>query len=83
MKRLGQRIIFTEKLNNDLSRKEEELFMERHSRAHHSFQYQSECDQCNKSIIVETQKDDDPEYYAYVYVKCDCGGFTKFELPVN
>ncbi len=85
MKSLGQRIIFTEK-NSDWSsesKKEKELFWERSNRSFNSFQYQQECSDCKKSIIVETQKDDDPEYYAYVYVKCDCGGFVKFELPVN
>lgn len=83
MKNLGQRIIFTEKFDNGLSRKEQELFWERSHRAYNSFQYESECDQCEKSIFVETQKDNNPEYYADVYVNCDCGGFAKFELPVN
>jgi len=38
---------------------------------------------CGKEIQVFTQPDNDPEYYTTIYVKCDCGDFVKFSLPVN
>jgi hypothetical protein len=27
--------------------------------------------------------DDDPKYYADIYVKCECSDFVDFLLPVN
>lgn len=45
--------------------------------------YEDPCDKCGKKIEVYTQKDDRPEYYTAVYVKCDCGGIARFVLPVN
>lgn len=45
--------------------------------------YKSPCDKCGREIEVSTQKDNYPEYYSVVYVRCECGGVAKFELPVN
>lgn len=44
--------------------------------------YTEKC-KCGREITVETQKDDDPEYYTEVGVLCDCGNFVYFQLPVN
>ena len=41
------------------------------------------CEKCGKEIRVYTQKDHFPEYYTEVTVKCDCGYFVVFNLPVN
>ena len=38
---------------------------------------------CGKEFEVRTQPDEDPEYYTDVFVKCDCGSFVLFSLPVN
>ncbi len=40
------------------------------------------CD-CGKEISVSTQRDESPEYYTTVFVKCDCGKSVEFSLPVN
>lgn len=44
--------------------------------------YSNACE-CGKVIEVSTQKDDSPEYYTSVYVKCNCGKSVEFLLPVN
>jgi lysyl-tRNA synthetase class I len=45
--------------------------------------YSESCLNCGKVIEVSTQKDDCPEYYTEVYVKCSCGHYVEFNLPVN
>lgn len=45
--------------------------------------YTSRCSGCGKDINVSTQKDESPEYYAEVHVRCPCGGSVVFDLPVN
>lgn len=44
--------------------------------------YKEKCE-CGNEIEVSTQKDECPEYYAEVYVKCKCGKAVEFSLPVN
>ena len=44
--------------------------------------YKAECE-CGNQIEVSTQKDESPEYYTDVFVKCACGKSVKFSLPVN
>ncbi len=44
--------------------------------------YTRECE-CGRKIEVSTQKDECPEYYTDVHVRCVCGKSVKFELPVN
>lgn len=44
--------------------------------------YKEECE-CGNVLEVSTQKDNQPEYYTYVYVKCSCGKSVGFSLPVN
>ena len=38
---------------------------------------------CGKVIEVSTQKDEGPECYTEVFVKCECGESVSFSLPVN
>ena len=45
--------------------------------------YKAKCNKCEKEIEVITQKDNYPEYYTDVYVRCQCGGTARFVLPVN
>lgn len=45
--------------------------------------YKEKCDKCDKEHELKTQKDNYPEYYTDVYLKCDCGDFVLFSLPVN
>lgn len=56
-----------------------------HPRADYDFrgEYTRECDLCQKQHTVFTQRDNHPEYYTDVFVKCDCGNHVQFTLPVN
>lgn len=45
--------------------------------------YQKECPKCKVIAEVKTQHDDCPEYHTGVSVKCVCGEWVEFELPVN
>lgn len=45
--------------------------------------YKEECKNCGKTIEIATQKDNCPEYYTMICVKCDCGASVYFYLPVN
>jgi len=45
--------------------------------------YKESCKYCGKEHIICTQRDDSPEYYTDVYIKCSCGKFVEFNLPVN
>lgn len=47
-----------------------------------SQEYKKACE-CGNIVEVSTQKDECPEYYTDVYVKCVCGKSVKFQLPVN
>ena len=44
--------------------------------------YEAAC-VCGRTIQVSTQKDNAPEYYTDVFVRCSCGRAVKFKLPVN
>jgi hypothetical protein len=44
--------------------------------------YKERC-KCGRVIEVSTQKDEYPEYYINVFVKCECGESVRFSLPVN
>ena len=45
--------------------------------------YTQECE-CGAKIEVSSQKDNNPEYYAEINVRCQkCGASNKFEIPVN
>ena len=46
-------------------------------------EFESKCNKCKKEISISTQKDENPEYYTDVFVKCKCGGSVSFRLPVN
>lgn len=45
--------------------------------------YKEVCKNCGKKHIVATQDDYIPEYYTDVYIKCECGTFVPFNLPIN
>jgi hypothetical protein len=47
-----------------------------------SQEYKQTCS-CGNKIEVSTQKDNDPEYYSEIFVKCKCGKSVRFDLPVN
>jgi len=47
------------------------------------YEYEEECPCCGLTQQLLTQKDDFPEYYTYVYLRCQCGEYIQFELPVN
>lgn len=47
------------------------------------YEYVQECPCCTMDCKILTQEDSKPEYYTYVYVKCRCGEYLQFELPVN
>jgi len=45
--------------------------------------YTEKCDNCGKEISLSTQRDEGPEYYTDVFVKCSCGQSVLFVIPVN
>jgi hypothetical protein len=47
------------------------------------YEYKIKCDVCSLITTVLTQEDDRPEYQTHVYVRCTCGNYLEFELPVN
>jgi len=45
--------------------------------------YREKCE-CGREVEVSTQRNQSPEYYTDVYVRCmHCGGSVHFSLPVN
>jgi hypothetical protein len=52
-------------------------------RSEYSYEYRQKCPKCSRDQVVQTQRDLSPEYYTQVYVKCPCGEFIEFKLPVN
>lgn len=47
------------------------------------YEYYSTCENCGMQHLILTQKDSFPEYEIEVYVKCRCGDYVEFILPVN
>ncbi len=47
------------------------------------FEYTKVCTCCLKENTLLSQNDDLPEYYAEVFLKCVCGEYIEFDLPVN
>lgn len=45
--------------------------------------YSEECDKCGNITLVSTQRDNHPEYYTSIFIRCECGESIKFSLPVN
>jgi hypothetical protein len=45
--------------------------------------YTAVCPRCAAEVEVSAQRDEDPEYYTEVHVRCPCGGSVSFSLPVN
>lgn len=65
------------------STKEKKEFWDLFHRHRRSFQYEEICKKCKAIHYLETQEDGSPEYYTDVYLKCPCGEYVKFDLPVN
>jgi len=49
----------------------------------YTYEYTKECPCCGLKQEILTQQDDRPEYYKEIYLKCQCGEFIEFVLPVN
>jgi len=47
------------------------------------YKYTKKCPCCGLEQEILTQKDKYPEYYTEVYLKCQCGEFIEFVLPVD
>lgn len=45
--------------------------------------YTEECPSCRFEHTILTQGDDSPEYYTEIYLRCQCGEYIEFSLPVN
>jgi hypothetical protein len=45
--------------------------------------YSERCSDCGRIHEVSTQRDQNPEYYTDIFVRCTCGGSVEFNLPVN
>jgi hypothetical protein len=45
--------------------------------------YLAQCPCCGITQTLLTQGENSPEYYAEVYLQCQCGEYLEFELPVN
>jgi hypothetical protein len=52
------------------------------SYSEYEYIYREHC-RCGRIIEVITQKDENSEYYTTIHIKCICGLYVKFELPVN
>lgn len=50
---------------------------------HHRESYIQKCAFCDLEQEVLTQRDSFPEYHTEIYLKCQCGEFIEFVLPVN
>lgn len=46
-------------------------------------EYKKTCPLCTMTMIILSKADNWPEYYAEIYVQCQCGEYLNFELPVN
>lgn len=49
----------------------------------HRYLYVEQCPCCALKQEILTQDDDFPEYHTEIYLKCQCGEFIEFILPVN
>jgi len=46
-------------------------------------QYLEQCKFCGFKYELLTQEDINPEYHTDIYLKCQCGEYVEFVLPVN
>jgi hypothetical protein len=46
-------------------------------------EYIKDCPLCTMKTTVLAKADDDPEYYAEIWVQCSCGNCLSFDIPVN
>ncbi len=49
----------------------------------HRHEYKKDCDCCGLTQQILTKRDNFPEYYAEIYLRCQCGEYIEFDLPVN
>ena len=49
----------------------------------HDTKYTQKCGKCQKKIEIRAQEDRTSEYLTTIHVKCQCGNYVKFTLPVN
>lgn len=47
------------------------------------FEYVEECSVCGLKQEILTQANNLPEYETDIYLKCQCGNYIQFILPVN
>lgn len=50
------------------------------------FPFTRKCKRCSYQLTIYTQEDNNPEYYADVFIPCpssECDEFIDFFLPVN
>lgn len=47
------------------------------------YSYKKKCSCCDLEQEILTQRDNYPEYETEIYLKCQCGEFIEFILPVN
>jgi lysyl-tRNA synthetase class I len=45
--------------------------------------YIESCENCGRIIEVRAQEDNLAEYSTDIYIKCTCGNYVSFSLPVN
>lgn len=45
--------------------------------------YKERCKWCGRLHKISTRRDNHPEYYTDIYLKCKCGESVHFKLPVN
>jgi hypothetical protein len=50
---------------------------------YNSYLYEKECSCCGIKQEILTQRHNFPEYETEVYLKCQCGEYIEFILPVN
>lgn len=41
------------------------------------------CPKCKEIQHILTKRSNDPEYETEIYLRCQCGNYIKFILPVN
>jgi len=57
--------------------------MNREDLSKYDVDYEKECPTCTMTMNVVTQADNFPEYLTDIYIRCHCGEYIHFSLPVN
>jgi len=69
--------------NKDIAEWKKEIGREWSDDYNYRDEYKKICALCQKEHSLRTQRDNNPEYYTSVFIKCDCGDYVYFSLPVN